>query len=147
MWIYLQRPQMQFCGEGEACFPVYSEIFSSTQWRTLTAGGAERGRQQPHLVIELPLPFIHVKPILRRHLKAPLVCYSTLYTFLFHCRWTAGNWEQLLLTRSRGSIHLLLKIRRNSQLSSYQTASAGLVHHINLQPGLSQWFFLQPARH
>lgn len=38
---------MQFCGEGEACFPVYSEIFSSTQWRSLTVGGEGREAAAP----------------------------------------------------------------------------------------------------
>lgn len=145
MWIYLQRPQMQFCGEGEPCFPVYSEIFSSNQWRTLTAGWRWE-RQQPNLVIEPPSAIHSYRTNFDKTSKGSTGLLFTLYTFLFHCGWTTGNWEQLV-TRSRGSIHLLLKIHRNSQLSSYQTASAGLARHINLQPGLSQWFFLQPARH
>lgn len=71
---------MQFCGEGEACFPVYSEIFSSIQWRTLTAEGAERGRQQPHLVIEPPFAIHSCKTDLEETSKSSTgLLFHTVY--------------------------------------------------------------------
>lgn len=72
---------MQFCGEGEACFPVYSEIFSSNQWRTLTAEW-----QQPHLVIEPPFAVHSYKTDFEKTSKGSTGLLFTLYTFLFHCR-------------------------------------------------------------
>lgn len=71
----------QFSGEGEACFPVYSGVFSSTQLMTLDCWG-----QQTHLVIETPFAIHSYKTDSERTSKGSTVYYPTLYTFIFDSR-------------------------------------------------------------